>query len=293
MRTASLLGPIAAKPNFFRLLLLLTAVYGYVIIQLLRGEWAGRESGNGPIVFIFALWLLYRYWDERSVEPKLRTSRVVGILMLFVCAGLIYAVGVVGQISQLAYGSIIPFLYAGILLFQNKAARPKLAFPVIFLLFSIPLPGFIVDPVTLPLKQLVSAASERVLHALNYPVARTGVIIYLGQYELQIADACAGLRTLFTLEALGLLYLKLFEYPSAFRNIGLALLVVPISIIANITRVVLLCLITYYWGDEAGQGFLHQFAGVALFLCALLLLLATDAGLRAVTRHRLVTHMGS
>src|ERR1700722_15470951 len=126
MRTASLLGPIAAKPNFFRLLLLLTAVYGYVIIQLLRGEWAGRESGNGPIVFIFALWLLYRYWDERSVEPKLRTSRVVGILMLFVCVGLIYAVGVVGQISQLAYGSIIPFLYAGILLFQNKAARPKL-----------------------------------------------------------------------------------------------------------------------------------------------------------------------
>jgi exosortase B len=293
VRTARALQPIKAKPNFFRLLLLLAAAYSYVLVQLFQDEWKRAESSSGPIVLVLALWLLFRIWDESNVGNEIRRARVVGILLLFFFAAIMFMLGVVGQISELAYGSIIPFVSASILLFQNKTAQPKLMLPVFFLLFSIPLPGFIVDPITLPLKQVVAAATEGILHALAYPVARSGVIIYLGQYELQVADACAGLRTLFTLEALGLMYLNLFEFRSALRNICLALLVVPISIIANIIRVVSLCLITYTWGDDAGQGFLHQFAGMVLFLCALLLLLAADSGLRAVVRCRRATRVSN
>jgi exosortase/archaeosortase family protein len=90
----------------------------------------------------------------------------------------------------------------------------------------------------------------------------------------------AGLQTLLTLEALGLFYLNLMRHPSAFRNITLALLIIPISFTANVIRVIALTLITYYFGDAAGQGFLHGFAGMVLFITALVLILAVDNGLQ-------------
>jgi exosortase/archaeosortase family protein len=91
---------------------------------------------------------------------------------------------------------------------------------------------------------------------------------------------------LLTLEALGLLYLNLVRRDSLFRNVGLAILIVPISFVANVIRVMVLSLITYHFGDEAGQGFLHGFAGMVLFLSALLLIIAFDTLLQNVERFR-------
>jgi exosortase/archaeosortase family protein len=81
---------------------------------------------------------------------------------------------------------------------------------------------------------------------------------------------------MFTLEALGLLYMNLMNYTSAARNITLAVLLVPISFAANIVRVMILVLVTYHFGDAAGQGFVHGFAGMVLFLVALVLMLVVD-----------------
>ena len=144
------------------------------------------------------------------------------------------------------------------------------------MLFMIPLPGALVDALTLPMKMAVSYVAENVLFMAGYPVARTGVILQIGQYKLLVADACAGLQTLFTLEAMGLLYLNLIRRDSLFRNVSLAILIVPISFVANVIRVITLTLITYHFGDEAGQGFLHGFAGIVLFMSALLLIMAVD-----------------
>lgn len=279
-----------AKPHFITLLLLLSVVYAYVFVQLFKSDWSQPESGHGPLVLVLSLWLLYRQWDEKNVAPGLDVPRTAGIFAIYLLAAVLYIVGIVGEISQFSYGSIVPFLIASILLFQSRSARISLALPVLFICFSIPLPDFIVVPITLPMKQLVAAAAEQFLWATGYPVARSGVILYLGPYQLQVADACAGLRTLFTLEALGLLYLILVESASLARNVTLALLVFPIAMLANMIRVVLLCLITYYLGDAAGQGYLHGFAGIVLFVGALVLMLASDAALRALgERHRTVS----
>ena len=78
----------------------------------------------------------------------------------------------------------------------------------------------------------------------------------------------------------GLVYLNLTPHTSAVRNVVLALLIVPISFAANVTRVIVLTLITYHAGAAAGQGFLHGFAGIVLFLTALTLILAADSALQ-------------
>jgi exosortase B len=148
----------------------------------------------------------------------------------------------------------------------------------------VPLPGALVDAVTQPMKMAVSYCAELLMGGLGYPISRTGVILYVGQYQLLVADACAGLHTLFTLEALGLLYMNLVRHQSALRNILLAILIVPISFSANVIRVIVLCLVTYHLGDEAGQGFLHGFAGMVLFMAALSLIIGTDTALRMAVR---------
>lgn len=102
------------------------------------------------------------------------------------------------------------------------------------------------------------------------------VVLTVGPYQLLVADACAGLNSMFTLEALGMLYMKLMNYTSVGRNITLALLLVPISFVANVVRVMILVLVTYHMGDEAGQGFIHGFAGMVLFMVALMLMLVVD-----------------
>jgi exosortase/archaeosortase family protein len=106
----------------------------------------------------------------------------------------------------------------------------------------------------------------------------------MGPYQLLVADACAGLHTLFTLEALGLLYLNVVTSSSWARNVALAVLIVPISFTANVIRVMSLTLVTYYLGDAAGQGFLHGFAGMVLFMSALLLIMLADSALRFTTK---------
>jgi exosortase B len=193
---------------------------------------------------------------------------------------LCYLLGRTEQILIFEIGSAIPVLTGVLLLARGTAALRVQWFALFFMLFMVPLPGPFVDAVTMPMKLSVSYVAEHVLFALGYPIGRTGIMLQIGQYKLLVADACAGLHTLFTLEALGLLYLNLVRHASVARNVLLALIIMPISFTANVLRVMVLCLITYHFGDAAGQGFLHGFAGVVLFMSALLLIIGVDALLR-------------
>ena len=140
----------------------------------------------------------------------------------------------------------------------------------------MPLPGALVDALTQPLKPAVSWSAEGILYGWDIRCRRTGVILRVGQYQLLVADACAGLNSMFTLEALGLLYMNIVGHTSKLRNVLLAILIIPMSFIANIIRVMILVLVTYHFGDEAGQGVVHGFAGMVLFGVALVLMFIID-----------------
>lgn len=284
--------PAARQPGAFaRLLVWLPIIAGLIVlyvpslIDLLNGIWSSDEQKHGPIVLAIACWLAWRNWPAMwQVSEGQRTSNWGW--PIFVCGLLLYAVGRSQDILLFEIGSVIWLLVAILLLTRGALAVRAQWFALFFMLFMIPLPGAIVDAVTMPMKMAVSIVAEHVLFEVGYPIARTGVMLQIGQYKLLVADACAGLHTLFTLEALGLLYLNIVRHDSLFRNVTLACCIVPISFTANVIRVMALTLITYHFGDEAGQGFLHGFAGMVLFLTALLLIIGVDTLLQAITRHR-------
>jgi len=254
----------------------LAVLYIPSLIGLLNGIWATDEQKHGPIVLAIACWLAYRKWPEMWQASEGRPASALGWPLLIL--GLVfYSIGRSQEILVLEIGSVIWLLTAILLLTRGGEALKAQWFALFFMLFMIPLPGAVVDVVTMPMKMAVSYVAEYVLFWIGYPIARSGVILQIGQYKLLVADACAGLHTLFTLEALGLLYLNIVRHDSLFRNVALAICIVPISFTANVIRVMTLTLITYHFGDEAGQGFLHGFAGMVLFLTALVLIMGVDS----------------
>lgn len=255
----------------------LLAVYLPSFIDLFDGAWASEKNAHGPIVMVVAFAFLYFRLRQMLAQDlfERRPQPLVGSLML--AFGLLcYMLGRSQSVLILEVGSLIPVLSGIVVTAFGLRTWSRMWFAFFFMLFMIPLPPSVVDAVTLPMKISVSYATEHLLYWMGYPIARSGVILTIGQYQLLVADACAGLNSLFTLEALGLLYMNLVRHHSVVRNAVLATLIIPISFTANTLRIVFLSLITYYLGDAAGQGFLHGFSGLVLFLSALGLIISVD-----------------
>ena len=244
------------------------------VVDLAEQIWSTDEQGHGPIIGAVSLWLMWRKRQD-IIDAPYQPANLLGGLM-FGGALLLYALGRSQQIIQAEVVGVIVAAMALLLLLRGVQALRLVAFPFFFLAFMVPLPGVLVQAITIPLKTAVSYVAEVLMHQAGYPIGRTGVILTVGQYQLLVADACAGLNSMFTLEALGLLYMNLLGYTSKLRNVLLAVLVVPIAFVANVVRVIILILVTYHFGDEAGQGFVHTFAGMVLFGVGLVMMLATD-----------------
>ncbi|HSS27584.1 MAG TPA: EpsI family protein, partial [Usitatibacter sp.] len=196
---------------------------------------------------------------------------------LLLAAGLLlYMVGRALGLPLFSVASHIPVIAGAVLMVAGVPALRAIAFPLLFLLFLVPLPGFVMEAIATPLKELVSAAVQVLLSALGYPIERSGVVLALGNQQLLVADACSGMNSLYGLAALTLVYLHLTAPSTRTRIVALLAAVVPIAIIANVLRVAFLVLLAYHGGDEMASGPLHTVAGMMVFVVALFLLIQLD-----------------
>lgn len=248
-----------------------------------NGIWSKSDQAHGPLVLLV---VIYLFWDRREFFLNKDKPKPLLGWLIFSLGLLSYVLGRSQDIIFLDLGAQILVLSSLILIFKGWKTLRLLWFPIFFIFFMIPLPGSIIGSITMPMKIAVSHVAEFFLYHLDYPIARTGVILQIGQYQLLVADACAGMYTLISLEALGLLYLTLVKHDSIMRNLVLALLIIPISFTANTIRVIVIALVTYYWGDEVGQGFIHGFAGIFLFMVALGLIISVDTFLQHFSKNR-------
>ena len=252
----------------------LAALYVPTYVSLARSLWREDAYAHGPIILAAFAWLA---WRERAalLAPAGRPAIVPGAVALAV--GLfLYVGGRTLGLTPIEVASHIPVLAGLVLLIGGFPALRRYAFALAFLLFLIPLPGFVLDAATTPLKSVVSVAVEMLLRLAGYPVERSGVVLSLGDHQMLVADACSGLNSIFSLFALGLLYTHLTGPSSRKRTAVLLAAVLPIAIAANILRVTALVLLTVHFGEEAAQGFLHGFAGMLVFLAALSMLVGLD-----------------
>jgi exosortase B len=265
-------------PIALGLLLLFVPTY----YDITREFWAYERGSHGPIILLIVAWL---FWRDRSALIDHHDARpILGGALVGIALGF-YILGRSQGVIQFEAGAQIPLLAGIVLCLCGTRAMRRLWFPILFLAFLVPLPGSLLDAVLLPLKQLVSQVVEQIMYSLGYPIARTGVVLIIGPYQLLIADACSGLNSMIALSGIGLLYVYIAGHSNRAHNLLLLASVLPIAFLANILRVLLLMFVTYYYGDGTGQAF-HNQAGYLEIVFAFGAFFALDALLSAFFRYQ-------
>jgi exosortase len=259
-------------------LLLALAVLGIpTLLRLGAQSWTKEIGAHGPIVLMTGSWLLWRRWPSMLEEAR-RGDLWVTVGMAVASL----AVYVFGRAYDFLSLETAGFLGFGFALLHDRfgfAALRQAWFPLFYLTFILPIPGWILDRITAPLKLFVSYLASAAVDPLGVPIVREGVTMTVGPYQLLVEDACSGMNSLVGLIAITLFYIYLLRNASWRYSLFLTTLVIPIAVAANVLRIMTLILLTYYMGDSVGQGFLHVTAGLFLFALSLGLMFLIDHGL--------------
>lgn len=261
-------------PDLGVLLLGLAAIIVPTMSSVARESWTTEQGAHGPIVLATGIWLLIRQWPKPAdqVPPALGPGYylvLMGLTLLYIFFRITQIVELEG-FTMFAIGLTLLYSVIG-----GRAMR-ALWFPLFYLAFTLPPPDTVVAAVTQPLKIMISKFAISLLYQAGYPIGGVGVSIYIGQYELLVAAACSGLNSLISLFALSLFYIYMRHRLHWQYALALVSVIIPIAIFANLVRVIMLILITYYMGEAAAQGFLHNFAGLLMFVVAMLSIFLVD-----------------
>src|SRR6188508_905894 len=173
------------------------ALYVPLFISLARTLWREEDYAHGPIILAVALYLFWKKGTDHflpyggtAVPARGKKWSVPFFPFLVLLAGLaLYIVGQSQNLPLFSTASLIPVVAGAIWAVEGRAGLRRFAFPILFLGFLIPIPGFLVEMATGPLKQFVSAIVAALLSGLGYAVERSGVVLDMGGHEMLVADA--------------------------------------------------------------------------------------------------------
>lgn len=255
------------------------------LVSLATDYWSTDNGVHGPVLLATGAWLL---WRERTfIEANARPERSAWPLLAIIPLVLVYLYGRAFHI--LTAETVALYLMLAMIAFAawGAAVMRHLWFPALYLAFLIRPPSSFIAETTQPLKIWISGSAAWLLQQFGYAIASSGVTIQVDQYEMMVQQACAGLGSIFSLLAIGLLYLHLVSAARGGRRLFLLLAIVPIAVLANLLRVIILILLTVHYGEGVAQGYAHQLAGMVTFGLSLAGLMALDlalGGLRAIRR---------
>ncbi len=233
--------------------------------------WLSREEYSHGILIPFISCFLI--WQKRYelIGANLK-GEVSGLIAVLAGIGLL----VVGELatiySVIQYGFIVTLIGMFVSFIGWRGVRVLWA-PLIFLVFMVPLPNFFYNSLSSELQLISSQLGVAVIRLFGISVYLEGNVIDLGGYQLQVVEACSGLRYLFPLTSLAFLCAYLYKGP-IWQRLIIFLSSIPITIFMNSFRIGVIGVLVEYWGTSMAEGFLHDFEGWIVFMASLGLLLA-------------------
>jgi exosortase D (VPLPA-CTERM-specific) len=242
----------------------------WATIQKLVQQWLGSEDySHGLLIVPIALYLI---WERRRElrAADIRTDwRALPVLLFAV---FVFIVGELGAELFTTRVSMLVFVIGLTWLLFGYQVLKILRFPLAFLFLMLPLPGFIYRNITFPLQLISTTGAVEFMHILGISAFQEGNVIDLGYTQLQVVEACNGLRFILPLFTLGMLF-AYFGLKSIWKRVLLVAATIPIAIFANVFRIAATGFIGRHWGQEAAQGFFHSFSGWAVFMLSVALFL--------------------
>lgn len=250
-------------------------LYLPILVRLVQ-QWTDPYFSHGFFVPFFSAYVL---WTERDRLAQLSLQPSWSGLLLLAAALCLLIVGDMGVELFTARVSLLLVVAGLIVLFLGWNFFRAVLFPWMFLFLMIPIPTIIFNQITFPLQLLASKIAAIALAPpswLNVPVLLQGNVIELAHTRLEVAEACSGIRSLMSLFTLAVIYGYLSERRLWVRWL-LALLSVPIAVLANSIRIIGTGLLVQYWDADKAEGDLHGLWGVVIFIVSLLMLYALHA----------------
>ncbi|HMB35110.1 MAG TPA: exosortase A [Methylomirabilota bacterium] len=261
---------------------LLAALYSGILRDLAWQWWDDSNYTHGFLVPIFSGVLVWQRRKQLTALPA--EGSWIGLLVLLLGIGILL-LGDIGSENFLMRSSLIVILVGLVLFLLGPRVLRVVAFPLLFLIFMVPLPSTIFYAVALPLQTLAARNAAWTLDALGVPVLLDGNVIHLSKQSLGVAEACSGIRSLISLLSVSVGWAVLTL--SGFWAVAIFVAaVVPITIVANAGRVVVTGLIGQWFGVEYAQGFFHTFSSWLVFVFAFLCLLGVHSTIRLVQARR-------
>ena len=207
-----------------------------------------------------------------------------GLLVVLFGVFVLFA-GIAAQEFYTRRASMIIILAGCLIFLLGWNWLKALALPIIFLFFMIPLPYIVYDAIAFPLKLFVAKFSVATLQAIGVIVIREGNIIIFPNITLEVADACSGLRSLMSLLAMSVA----LAVTTQVRNWAMVLVVIlaiPVAIFTNMIRVIVTGFLAQYYGTAVAEGFFHEFAGMSVFVLAMVMMILLSGAVRKLSARR-------
>lgn len=262
-----------AGPLYIGTFLAVVVLVGFVVFSggllALVERWHQQEEySHGFLIPFVVAWML---WSRRdAIIASVGTPSWIGPVIIFFSAVMLF----VGELSAFFLLMQLGFIVAllGIILSFGGISLLRVTFiPIAFLVFAIPLPYFLDSELSFRLQLISSQLGVFFIRLFGVPVYLTGNVIDLGNYKLQVAEACSGLRYLYPLLSLGFLAAYLFQAPFWQRAL-VFLSTIPITIVMNSLRIGIVGVFVDRWGTAQAEGLLHFFEGWVIFIaCAAIL----------------------
>ena len=260
-------------------------LYAPIAWPVLQQCWQDPNYTYGLFVPAFSLLLLWEDRKRLTEMPRRPAWAGLGIIVLALLALLL---GVASAEFFLPRISLLLLIVGMIVFLAGWRHLAAVAFPLAFLVLMLP-SATIASQLTFPLQILSSKLATVLLMGVGVPAAREGNIILLQAARLGVTEACSGIRFLFSLVALSIIYGYLVEQRNSVR-VALALAAAPISVLANALRIAATGFVVQHWGVDRAEGALHLFSGWLVFLGSLAMLFAFHRLLKALSSARLEHH---
>lgn len=255
---------------------LIVSLYAPVIFELYRSRLIASDYTHAYFVLPVFFFLLWRKRTlVKTLVLKARQGNNFPGIFIFLFGIYIFIIGWRHNYIFLTTVSLLPVLYGLIMYLHGSEVAKALSFPVFYLILLAPLPIGVIDSVTLPMRYGVSMATDSILRFFEYPIIREGLLLSIDNVDLFMGQPCSGFRSLITMLSLAVVYVYIssVSLPNKFILVSSVL---PLSLLGNLIRVIILCLITYYFGEAAGQGFFHTFSGIVIFIMVILELVGLE-----------------
>lgn len=254
----------------------------YPVYPELIANWLGHSNNSHgvlvPFISFFLIW--QKREDLRRIE---KNGAATGLWIL--CASLIlYLFGYTGSVAVLTRSMIVTSLIGIVIYNWGWMAFRIIAFPLVFLFFMVPVPDSIYGYFAFPLQLFATKAATALIKFTSIPVFREGNMLYFAQTQLEVAEACSGLRSMVSYLMLSVLFAYMMSSGWS-RRIVLVLSAIPLAILVNIIRVTGTGILAHFWGGAVARGFLHEFSGIVVFVLGLFMLAVEYSLLRRRNDH--------